>query len=284
MPRKTMQRKVLVLLCTGLIFTSCISVNGNKGVGNNFPLSSSSHAGIEEAQDGLMLLPAGSYTSADGTVKKVKSFYLSPYEVTQEEWKHLMRVNPSAFNGSELMSTVPSEDQNLRPVEMISWFDAVEFCNKKSLDQDLEPFYEISGSGKNRIVTRNFLANGYRLPTSTEWEYAALSAGEKNEKFAGTNTDEGSLGLNAFAWYRDNSDFCTHQVGLKLSNKAFLFDMSGNVYEWCDDEGSLGPMTHIWKGGSAQSESDDCAINKSPAYWPDTRNSFTGMRLARNAK
>lgn len=283
MPRKTIQRKAIVFLCTGLIFTSCISFFENGKAGRR-GASSLSQGVVSEIKDDFILLPSGSYTALGGTVKTVKAFYLSPYEVTQEEWKLVMRVNPSAFNGGELMSPFSGENQSSRPVEMISWFDAVEFCNKKSLIQNLEPFYEISGSGKNRSVKRNFLANGYRLPTSKEWEYAALSAGEKNEKFAGTNTDEGSLGLNAYAWYRDNSDFCTHEVGLKLSNEAFLHDMSGNVYEWCDDEGILGPGSRIWKGGSAQSEVDDCAITTTSSYWPDTRNSFTGMRLARNAQ
>lgn len=234
--------------------------------------------------DALILLPSGSYEDSKGENHLVKSFYLSPYEVTQSEWKALMRVNPSEFNGNELFPPFPGEVQENRPVEMISWFDALEFCNAKSREKGLEPVYVIEGSLKNRKAVRDPLANGYRLPTAEEWEYAALSAGKDQFLYSGTNKADGTLGLNAYAWFMSNAEFATHEVGSKLSNSLGFYDMSGNVFEWCEDEGKLGPSSRIWKGGGAISGTEECSIFYSGYFWPETRNSFTGLRLARNVR
>ena len=264
---------VLLLLffsCTG--FTSLISSKPGGKIQKH------------RIEDDLILLPSGSYKDTTGKVQHVQSFYLASYEVTQVEWKNIMKVNPAEFNGTGLYQAFPGEDQDKRPVEMISWFQAVEFCNEKSIEEGLTPVYNISGSAKQKTAERDFLANGYRLPTAAEWEYAALSAGQNTFTFAGTNASEGTLGLNAYAWFKVNADFATHEVGLKLPNMSGFYDMSGNVFEWCEDEGRLGPLSRIWKGGSALSEPEECAVFYTGEYWPETRNSFTGLRLARNAR
>jgi formylglycine-generating enzyme required for sulfatase activity/TolB-like protein len=141
----------------------------------------------------------------------VKTFYISKYEVTQKEWREIMGNNPSEFEGDNL------------PVEQVNWYEAVDYCNKRSLKEGLTPVY--SGFGDN--TTCNWNANGYRLPTEAEWEYAAK--GGTRDAYSGSNS------VGTVAWYEGNSDGSTKPVGTKASNTLGLYDMSGNVYEWCWD-------------------------------------------------
>jgi formylglycine-generating enzyme required for sulfatase activity len=145
----------------------------------------------------------------------VKSFYMGRTEVTQREWAELMGSNPSEFKGDNL------------PVETISWHEAIEYCNKLSLKEGLAPAYR--GSGDD--ITCDFNATGYRLPTEAEWEYAA-KGGTKDSityEYAGSNS------VNSVAWYDGNSGSRTHPVGTKQANSLGLYDMTGNVNEWCWD-------------------------------------------------
>ena len=144
----------------------------------------------------------------------VSSFYISKIEVPQCLYEKVMGTNPSKTKQANL------------PVEQVDWQDAVEFCNKLSELEGLKKCYTGTGDG-----TRcDFKANGYRLPTEAEWEFAARG-GNKSEDYTYAGADK----LGEIAWYAPNSDGRTHEVGTKAPNELGLYDMSGNVYEWCWD-------------------------------------------------
>jgi formylglycine-generating enzyme required for sulfatase activity len=205
----------------------------------------------------------------------VRSFYLGKYEVTQKEWVEIMGSNPSYFKGENL------------PVETVSWYEAVEYCNKRSLKEGLTPAYR--GSGDDIVC--DFNASGYRLPTEAEWEYAA-KGGNKDSmvfEYSGGNRAE------SVAWYEDNSGERTHPVGTKQPNSLGLYDMSGNVWEWCwdwygsysggnqsDPAGASSGTRRVMRGGDwyvdvefVRSAYRDCAT---PSNW----GYHLGFRLARS--
>ena len=153
----------------------------------------------------------------------VSSFYIGRFPVTGAEYEDVMGVNPSFFKGTDL------------PVEQVSWFDAIEYCNRRSLKEGLTPAYTISGN--NVIWNRG--ANGYRLPTEAEWEYACR-AGADTPFYSGDSVD-------AAGWHSGSSGRRTRPVGEKEPNAWGLYDMHGNVLEWCWD----------WLGNYADSDETD---------------------------
>ncbi|MDQ1266792.1 MAG: hypothetical protein QG635_1944 [Bacteroidota bacterium] len=205
-----------------------------------------------------------------------KKIIMSKYEITQDQYYSVMLVNPSTFRGS------------VYPVVNISWFDATEFCNKLSELTNLEPCY--SGIG-NSIC--NFDASGFRLPTEAEWEYACR-AGKTTNYYTGDSL----VNLDKAAWYSGNSGDSTHAVGKKTANALGLFDMHGNVWEWCWDwydsdyyitspiEDPQGPANSVAgtkkviRGGSYK-DIEDCSSWKRGNMEQNSRSMNVGFRVVR---
>lgn len=158
----------------------------------------------------------GDYTASMAhTVIFTKDYYMDTVDVTQGQYLAVTGTNPAYFNG----------DLN-RPMESISWYDAVKFCNQRSILEGLTPCYDTT------TWNCTFTNNGYRLPTEAEWEYGCR-AGTTTAYFWGVLYD--SATVSQYAWYYQNSGGTTQPVGKKLPNAYGLYDMIGNVFQWCYD-------------------------------------------------
>ena len=202
-----------------------------------------------------------------------KEFSILATEVTQELYESVMGENPSKFKG----------EKNL-PVENVSWYDAVYFCNKLSAKCGLTPVYAVDGETDvekwgyaphiTGTVSQNENNNGYRLPTVEEWQYAAK--GGQEFKYSG------SANLDEVGWYDKNSEEKTHPVAQKNSNVYGLYDMSGNVWEWCWDSDPDNSYRRCSCGGSWYYGADDCEVDNKNWYYASDAGRNLGFRIVRS--
>ncbi len=197
----------------------------------------------------------------------VASFLMAETEVTQELYEAVMGRNPSNFTG---------DDQ--RPVEKVSWEDALVFCNTLSGLFGLTPVYQ----GTDNDATMNENANGFRLPFESEWEWAAR--GGQNFTYAGSDN------LDDVGWYNGNSGSTTHPVGQKQANGYELFDLSGNVWEWTNDDYDTpgeyrpGAGRRVIRGGGWDFSALSCRVAIRGRSAPDNRSLSLGLRLSRSVR
>lgn len=272
-------------------------------------------AAPKDAPGGMVLIKGGTFKNTKsnyyGTDVTVSDFYIGRYLVTEKEWTSAMGSNPSKFLGDNL------------PVENVNWYDAVEYCNKRSLKEGLKPYYNIDKNKKDPdniadpefgdldkikwTVTINPSANGYRLPTEAEYEYAA-EGGQLGKGYSYAGSDD----VDDVAWYWRNSGDMhlsgfwswsivqqnhdqAKPVGQKKPNELGLYDMSGNVREWCWDwyddhlpknvanpKGPKSGFRKVWRGGGWMGDAPFTAPTFRGSLAANGTGPDQGLRVCRN--
>ena len=216
----------------------------------------------------MVHVPAGSFQrdeEEENISVITKPYYLGKNQITRKQFKAIMGEDPS---DSSIVSGTTDDEKQRNPVQKVNWYHAIAFCNKLSLVEGLVPAYSVKVDGTEidwvnlafgdiptssneawDFAECNWEANGYRLPTEMEWMWAAMGADQDDrpgvmqdginrtgwsKNYAGEGYGTGNS-INDYAWYKENSDGKTHPVGEKLPNELELYDMSGNVSEWCWD-------------------------------------------------
>lgn len=228
---------------------------------------------------------------------EVTGFYMGKYEITQKEWERVMGSNPSNFQHPDF------------PVEMVSWYDCMDYCNRRSIMEGLEPYYVVTREATDpinwneydtlkRLVDVNPGASGYRLPTEVEWEYAASGGQESlHYRYSGSNEvtrvawfwrNSGTTYLEGeWDWERvEKNKGSVKAVGLLQPNELGLYDMSGNVREWCQDwfedqqwEKGYG---RVWRGGGWLGGEHACAVDYRGLFEANGKGADQGFRIVRN--
>jgi formylglycine-generating enzyme required for sulfatase activity len=252
-PRRMAENSRWPLVVTVLLGLSCGKVE-ERGFDSKAPRVIKTRSGVE-----MVLIRAGWFemgsekgSSDESPVHRVwvSSFLMDRYEVTQGLYGKFPLPDPSHFKNPE------------HPTEQMNWTDAAVYCNERSRAEGLEPCYN------EEPWECNFRASGYRLPTEAEWEYACR-AGTKTKYFFGNDARK----LKDYAWFTENSSKRTHPVGKKKANPWGLYDMYGNVAEWCNDfysrdyykgspeknpKGPAEGKERVLRGGAWNSRADTC--------------------------
>ena len=285
---------------------------GNKS--NEVKYKVSVNKTVSNVPEGFVEIPSASIAGTEswtpsssvfvsGRKLEIASFYMSDHEVTRGEYKTLMGEDPSFASAYDKDGNELTGDDAVKnnPVNRISWYDALVYCNTRSINEGLTPCYEIDGKTAPKdwgsvptssdstwnAATCDFTADGYRLPTEAEWEWAAR--GGENYTYAGSDY------IDEVAWYTSNTNGTgTRDVKTKKKNAYGLYDMSGNVWEWCwdrygiisGDTASSGPASgsNRCQCGGSWGNSAGCAqVAYQGVNNPSDRSFNCGFRLVRNA-
>ncbi len=288
----------LMIFFAAVAFAQDADVAKENSAGENFHPTNVTLPDMVTVRAGQFSMGSSKGERAETPVHKIhiSTFLMMTTEVSQELYSQVMGENPSYFVDEK------------KPVESVSWFDAVVFCNRLSLYAGLTPCYKVmdstnpddwnykihQGRGMPATVYCDFYADGYRLPTEAEWEYAAVE-GPRNSGYAYS----GSSNINTVCWYLTNSSVKTRAVASKRANALGLYDLSGNVYEWVwdifdeeyystspswDPTGPANGSLRCFRGGSYDEVPVVCRVASRASGNPSNKGRFLGFRVVRSVR
>lgn len=271
----------------------------------------------------LKYVPAGQF-QRDATASNIsvitQPYRMSQHEITRQQFFDILGTDPSDTTISTDTTASTGSTTITDPVQKANWYHAIAFCNKLSLAEGLTPVYAVTGVNFTTLTyasipttnnatwnaaTATWTNNGYRLPTEMEWMWAAMGApadgqgGGTNttgylKGYAGSTEGAGQTNIVNYAWYSINSSSKTHPAGTKTANELGLYDMSGNVYEWCwdwyasyptgtqtDYRGAAAGTGRVARGGGWGDDASYCTVAFRSGYFPYFQGSGVGFRVVR---
>ncbi len=303
-------KRITTALAAVIVF-SCILFFCNCGKKTSAPaLYTVSTNSIKMIFNGI---PAGSFIMGDNQgisneqpahKVNITNFLISIYDTTYANWVQVYQwaiANGYSFTNDGAMGYNAKGDKNKNPVVFVSWYDAVKWCNALSEMEKKTPVYYTDAKFKNvyksgdidiGIKNVNWDANGYRIPTEAEWEYAAR-ASSTNKYFWGNDASAAP----GYVWYKEGSQNSTHETGTKNPNDWGLYDMTGNVWEWCFDAydtytdaeksnplGAASGTTRVIRGGGFSSSADEFRPSVRVPEDPSYNNKDVGFRIVTRSK